>query len=92
MIYTAFVALSPVLVANAMVFQELLSFEPPLTEDKFDHWDAEGSTVFLTNKILLAPEGKDQTGYLAQQYVSFCFCHDCRTLNPKSGKLNSTWK
>ena len=70
MILTAFVALSPVLVANAMVFQELLSFEPPLTEDKFDHWDAEGSTVFLTNKILLAPEGKDQTGYLAQQYVS----------------------
>ena len=28
------------------------------------------STVFLTNKIVLAPGGKDQYGYLKGKYVS----------------------
>ena len=45
--------------ANALQFQEVMSFKAPLTGDKFEHWDAEGSTIFLKNKIILAPEGKD---------------------------------
>lgn len=45
--------------ARALVFQEVLSFVPQLTDDKFEHWDAQGSTVMLRNKVVLAPEGKD---------------------------------
>ncbi len=50
--------------SQSMNYQEVLSFKPPLTSDKFDHWESEESTVFLQNKIILAPEGKDQTGFL----------------------------
>ena len=57
-------------IGNSMNFQEVLSFKPPLTSDKFDHWETEESTVFLQNKIVLAPEGRDQTGFLGQKFVS----------------------
>ena len=53
------IALIAVVVVEAFYYQEVQSFKAPLTKDKFDHWDAEGSTVFLKNKIVLAPEGKD---------------------------------
>jgi len=56
--------------SHSLVYQEVLSFKPPLTDDKFEHWDTQVSTVFLKNKIILAPEGKEQNGYIGQKYVS----------------------
>jgi hypothetical protein len=59
--------------ARALQFQEVSSWQGPLTSDKFDHWESKATTVMLTDKIVLAPEGKDMTGYWAQKYVGISF-------------------
>jgi hypothetical protein len=38
-----------------MNYQEALSFKAPLQTAKFDHWQTEEASVFLSDRIILTP-------------------------------------
>ena len=59
--------------SEGLGLNEQLSFSTPLHDKDFENWDTQESTVFLKNKVVLAPEGPDQIGYLASTHVSFLF-------------------
>jgi len=57
-------------------YQEVLSFKPPLTDDKFNHWTPKETSMFLKNKIVIVPELVNKIGFLKSNFVSFVL-HIC---------------
>ena len=51
-------------------FHPVLSWEPPLDSSAFENWSFQGSSVALTNKIILNPNGNDNFGWMANNWVS----------------------
>jgi len=56
---------------NPLNYQELLSFKPPLTDDKFNHWKPKETSMLLKNKIVLVPELVNKIGFVKSKFVSF---------------------
>lgn len=53
-----------------LTYQEVLSFKPPLTDDKFSHWTPRETSMFLKNKIVLVPELVSKIGFVKSNFVS----------------------
>ena len=51
-------------------FHPVISWTPPLDTSDFDNWSYELSTIALTNKIVLNPNGNERYGFIDNHFVS----------------------
>ena len=52
-------------------YHEVISWTPPLESNDFNNWAFAASSVPLENKIVLAPNGHEQFGYMSNTWVSY---------------------
>ena len=78
MLTKLFILISGALVAFAQEekeginYHKPISWQAPSTALDFDNWEFYESSVMYTNKILLAPTGENQYGFIRNTWVSCC--------------------